>query len=57
MATGYHYDAAKAINETCSGRRFGPTVPPTINIELAVQILRDDAIVRPVRQLGDGGAR
>jgi hypothetical protein len=53
LATPYHYEAARAINETCSGRRFN--APPTCNIPLAVQILRDDAT--PARQLGDGGAR
>lgn len=57
MATPYHYDAAREINETCSGRRFGPTVPPTINISLAVEILRGDAVVTPLRQLDKGNAR
>lgn len=57
LATAYHYTAAVMINETCSGRRFGPTIPPTTDISTAVDILRGGAVETRTSRQGTNTTR
>lgn len=57
IAAHEHHAAAKAINDVCSGRRYGSSIPPTSNISLAVDILHRDAIETRVRRVTGEAAR